>query len=708
MAQSKLPINYNPKDLEKKWYNFWEKESFFKPKHGKQKETFCIIMPPPNVTGRLHAGHALDATTQDVLIRFKRMKGFETLYIPGIDHAGIATQNVVEKIIFKKEDKHLYNMKREDFLKKVWDWKKEYGDIINTQLRAMGVSADWDYSLFTMDTEANQSVRKAFVQLYNEKIIYQSNYIVNWDTELKSAISDAEVEHIETKGTFYTLLYNIKDSSQKIEIATTRPETLFGDTAICVHPEDPRFQNIIGKTAITPLNNREIPIIVDTYVNREKGTGCLKVTPGHDFNDFEIGIRHKLPIINILNKDGTLNHEGLEWEGLPVLKARTKIVNRLNELNILKEKKEHLHSVGYGERSKKIIEPMVSKQWFVNVQYMAKDALHAVEKNHMKFFPKQWENTYFSWLRKPKDWCISRQLWWGHQIPVYYCNQCNHQWASELEPSQCSKCSQTDFYQDPDVLDTWFSSGLWPLSTLGWPNQERMKAKGFHKFYPSNVLITGHDIIFFWVARMMMMGIKFINEIPFHHVYIHAIIRDKQGQKMSKSLNNGIDPLKIIEEYGTDALRFTLAANSGYNFNLNLDPEKISGYRNFINKVWNAFRFVQPYLKNANNKLPNTKDLSTQERWIISELNGLTQKMNSSFEIYRYDNACSEIYVFVYEKFCSWFIEFSKPIINNKNKDLVTQRSTVLKYLFKKIISLLHPITPVFNGGNLELPKRKK
>ena len=693
-ANSELSKTYSPQEIENKWYLKWEKEGYFKPRSGKQKKTYCIIMPPPNVTGRLHAGHALDIVTQDALIRFKRMKGYETLWIPGMDHAGIATQNVVEKLVYEEENKTRHDFKRDEFVKKIWEWKEKHGNIIHQQQRSMGASPDWDYSLFTMDPEACRAVRKVFVYLYNEKLIYQSDYIVNWDPALQSAISDAEVEHKEIEGHFYHIFYCIKGSSQKLEIATTRPETLLGDTALCVHPDDQRYQHLIGQTAIVPLCHREVPIIADSYVDREKGTGCLKVTPGHDFNDFEIGQRHQLPIINILNKDGSLNEHGLQWRGLSCQEARKKIVSHLEELSLLKEKKKHTHQVGHGDRSKSIIEPMVSKQWFLNVQKMAQQAVQAVKKDQTQFYPKHWENTYFAWLNEPKNWCISRQLWWGHQIPVYYCKDCKHQWSSEDTPLKCPRCSGTQWYQDPDVLDTWFSSALWPFSTLGWPDQQKMNEKGFHKFYPSDVLITGHDIIFFWVARMMMMGIKFIKNIPFHHVYIHAIVRDKFGRKMSKSLNNGIDPLEMVKQYGADAFRFSLAADSGYNRNLNLDPQVINGYRNYMNKIWNAFRFLHPHLAKSQNQLPPLDQLDIQERWILSEFNTLAKEMNSSFEIYRYDDACSALYSFVYDKFCSWFIELSKPILDGHQEKTIIQRTTVLKIVFRNTLALLHPLSP--------------
>jgi valyl-tRNA synthetase len=688
-----LPKTYAPEEVEKKWYKTWDEGKHFAPKKGKVDEGFCIIMPPPNVTGKLHAGHALDITTQDALIRFKRMKGYETLFLPGMDHAGIATQSKVEELVWNESKKTRHDFTREEFLEKIWAWKEEYGGFIAEQQRVMGASCDWDYSMFTMDEEPNEAVREAFVEMYNEGLIYQSDYIVNWDPVLQSAISDAEVEHKEVQGAFYHIHYKVADSDILLEVATTRPETLLGDTAVAVNPNDERFSHLIGKKAIVPICNREVPIVGDEHVDIEKGTGCLKVTPGHDFNDFEIGQRHNLEIVNILNKDGTLNKHGLEWEGLSCKKARSKVIAKLEELGQFVKEEKHVHQVGHGDRSKAVIEPMVSKQWFVNVQEMAKVAVDAVETDKTKFYPKGWENTYFAWMREPKNWCVSRQLWWGHRIPVFTCKSCDHEWADkEVSPSACPKCSATNIEQDPDVLDTWFSSGLWPLTTLGWPNKERMAERGFDRFYPTSVLVTGFDIIFFWVARMMMMGTKFSNQIPFHKVYIHAIVRDKQGRKMSKSLGNGIDPIEMVETYGADAFRFTLAAGSGYNRNINLDPERIGGYRNFINKIWNAFRFISPVLELGSSTLP--ENLDDQEKWILAELNDTTKIMNESIEEFRYDDSCSAIYSFVYDSFCSWFIELSKNILNGDDEAKKAQRASVLKYCFREIVALLHPMTP--------------
>lgn len=696
-TENTLPKAFDPKGIEDKWYKTWEEGKYFKPKASKNGNgTYTILMPPPNVTGKLHMGHALDHTIQDILTRFKRMQGYETLWVPGQDHAGIATQAKVEQKLFKEQGKTKHDLGREKFLEEVWKWKEEYGGHIIEQIKKLGDSCDWDYFTFTMDEGPNKAVRKFFTDLYNEGFIYQADYIINWDPELQSAISDAEVDHKEVNGHFYHLHYRVKDSNQVLEVATTRPETLYGDTAVAVNPNDDRFEHLIGKMAIIPICNKEIPIIADTHVDMEVGTGCLKVTPGHDFNDYEIGKRKELPIVNILNKDGTFNENAKAIEGMNVKEGRKKTIELLKETESLVKVEDHKHQVGHSQRSGAIVEPMVSKQWFVNTDEMAKTSVTEVENDKMKFFPKGWENTYFSYQRNPRPWCISRQLWWGHQIPVYYCQEegCLHTWASETEPTECPNCSKKNFNQDEDVLDTWFSSGLFPLSTLGWPDAEKMNEKGFDRFYPSSVLITGFDIIFFWVARMMMMSNKATGKSPFPDTYIHAIVRDKSGTKMSKSLGNVIDPLDIIDQYGCDALRFTLAVSSGYNRNINLDPAKIEGYRNFVNKLWNAFRFIHPYLESSNDQGFEIEDLHHHEKWILTELNSVTREITEALDIYRFDDACNTIYHFVYEKFCSWFIELSKGILNSNNDALKTQRANILRYCFKEIVKLIHPVTP--------------
>lgn len=690
---TQLDTVYKPKLIEQKWYSTWEKSKAFKPKFSSKGKPFSIIMPPPNVTGKLHMGHALDNVCQDALIRYKRMQGFKTLWIPGTDHAGIATQSVVEKKIYKEKKLTRHDLGRTAFLKEVWQFKEDYGQQIIDQLKTLGVSCDWDYFTFTLDKVPNMAVKKTFCSMFNEGLIYQAERIINWDTTLESAISDAEVDYQEVKGKFYHIVYNVVGSDQKLIVATTRPETLFGDTAIAVNPKDDRFKHLIGKKALIPICNREVPIIGDEYVDSETGTGCLKVTPGHDFNDFEIGKRHKLPIINLLNTNGTFKENIFELSGLNVSQARSKTLVILEQQGKLHDVKDHIHQVGHGERSGTVIEPMISKQWFLNVKDMSKVALEAVQNNKMTFFPKGWENTYFSWLKNPQDWCLSRQLWWGHQIPVYQCDNCHHQFAAEIEPLSCPKCHSKKIQQDPDVLDTWFSSGLWPLSTLGWPDAKAMKEKNFETFYPTTTLVTGFDIIFFWVARMMMMCNKMSKQNPFSEVYIHAIVRDKLGQKMSKSLGNGIDPIELIDQYGCDAVRFTLAAGSGYNRSLNLDPARIEGYRNFMNKIWNAFRFIAPFLEKHNVSF-DIKKISIQEKWILSELNETISSVVKSMDEYRFDDACSVIYLFVYDKLCSWFIELSKNILYGSTSPAKLQRIAVLKFCFSQILKLLHPITP--------------
>lgn len=697
-TKDELSKTFSPSCVEDKWYKTWEEGGYFKPRAGTPgKKPYSILMPPPNVTGKLHMGHALNHSIIDLLIRFKRMQGHETLWIPGQDHAGIATQAIVEKKIFTETGKTKHDLGKDKFIQEIWKWKEEYGSHIIKQFKKLGDSCDWDYFTFTMDEIPNRSVKKFFVDMYNEGLIYQSDYIINWDPILQSAISDAEVEHKEVKGHFYHIHYRVKDSNQVLEIATTRPETLFGDTAIAVNPNDDRFEHLIGKTAIIPISGREIPIIADTHVNMEVGTGCLKVTPGHDFNDYEIGKRHELEIINIINKDGTLNENAAAVKDLSTLDGRKKTIELLKGSNLLVKTEDHVHKVGHSQRSGAIVEPMVSTQWFLNTEKIAKLSVEEVEQGNMTFFPKGWENTYFSYQRNPRPWCISRQLWWGHQIPVYYCQtkDCQHTWASEEEnASICPQCQGSEIKQDPDVLDTWFSSALFPLNTLGWPDETAMKDKGIEKFYPSATLVTAFDIIFFWVARMMMVSQKVTGKVPFKDTYIHAIVRDKDGVKMSKSLGNVVDPLELIKESGCDAMRFTLIVSSGYNRNINLDPSKIEGYRNFINKIWNAYRFIDPYLTHANDKALDIRDLHHHEKWILSELNDVIKVVTESFEIYRFDDACHAIYQFVYEKFCSWFIEISKGVLNANNEAMKIQRANVLKYCFKEVLKLLHPVTP--------------
>lgn len=704
---SELDKIFNPAIIEQKWYKKWEEQNCFAPvarttqttQKSKKSKTFSMIMPPPNVTGKLHMGHALNNTCQDILVRYKRMMGYETLWIPGTDHAGIATQSVVEKKIFQEKKMNRHQIGREAFLKEIWNWKNQYGEEIIMQLKALGVSCDWSYFTFTMDPIPNQAVKKVFTKLFNDGLIYQAEKIINWDTVLQSAISDAEVEYEEVQGNFYSITYKIKNSDESLMVSTTRPETLFGDTAVAVNPNDERYRHLIGQMCIVPLCHREIPIIADTHVDVTTGTGCLKVTPGHDFNDFEIGQRHLLPIISILTPNGTFNELAPHLEGLDVANGRKKTIELLQEQNLLVSIKPHTHQVGHGQRSGSIIEPRISKQWFLNVKELAAQAVHAVKSNKTNFIPQNWENTYFSWLDKPQDWCLSRQLWWGHRIPVYTCNHCQHVWASENDPHNCPQCKNSSFLQDPDVLDTWFSSALWPLSTLGWPNEKAMQAKRFSTFYPTTTLSTAYDIIFFWVARMMMLATPFAhNQVPFQHVYIHAMVRDKFGRKMSKSLGNGIDPMEMIKLYGCDAVRFTLASGAGFGRSINLDPARIESFRNFTNKIWNAYRFVAPFFNAESSNNKNSKlvisSLDLHEKWILAELNLVIKKVNDALENYRFDEACSALYHFIYEQFCSWFIELSKTILYQGSLKDKNQRALVLKTCFKELLSLIHPFMP--------------
>jgi len=693
MNDNEIPKVYEPAPIEAKWYQKWSEVKEIKSL--KKNKTFSLVMPPPNVTGRLHMGHALDNTCQDILVRYKRLQGFDALWIPGCDHAGIATQSVVEKKIQAEQKLSRHDLGREKFLEQVWKWKEEYGSNIVDQLKKLGVSCNWEYFMFTLDPHANKAVRKAFVELYRAGLIYRAERIIHWDPQLQSAISDAEVEYKEVKGKFYHLKYQVEGSEEYLVVATTRPETLFGDTAVAVHPQDQRYSHLMGKRVKLPLTNRYIPIIFDEHVDRELGTGCLKVTPGHDFNDFEIGKRHQLPIITILNKNGKFNHQADLIEGLNPQQARPKIITALQEVGVLLEMKDHLMLVGHGERSGGVVEPMVSLQWFLNVNDMAATAVKAVETKETSFIPETWENTYFAWLKNPKDWCLSRQLWWGHRIPVYYCESCKYEWASETDATDCPQCKSKHIKQDDDVLDTWFSSALWPITTLGWPDASLMKTKRFQDFYPNSVLVTAHDIIFFWVARMMMMCTYFMKgQLPFKDIYIHAIVRDKLGRKMSKSLGNGIDPIEMIDKYGCDAVRFTLAAGAGLSRNFNLDPLRIESNRNFMNKIWNAFRFVSPFMDEVKNIPINFKTLTEEEKWILAELNSVVQQVIKSLDDYRFDDACRELHSFIYDKLCSWFIELSKGILYKGSAAERMQRAGVLKLVFTDTLKLLHPFAP--------------
>ncbi len=682
---------YSPQDVEQKIYRMWESKGYFKSEDVSTKPPFCIILPPPNVTGSLHLGHAIDHTIQDVLIRWKRMSGFNACWLPGTDHAGIATQMVVEKTL-AKEGLHRKEMGREKFLEKVWEWKKQYGDTILSQMRRLGDSCDWDRLRFTLDEGVSKAVRKVFVDMYKQGLIYKGTRLVNWDTHLETAVSDLEVEHQDRKGSLWKIKYPIEGTSEFLIVATTRPETLLGDTAVAVHPDDERYEKFIGKKVKLPLTNRLIPIISDDYVTKEFGSGVVKITPGHDFNDYEVGQRHKLPIISVLNKNGTLNENAGTYAGLKVQEARKRVLADLEAQGLLAGEEPHLQKVPVSDRTGNIIEPFISDQWFVKIQKPAAPARSAVENGTTEFIPELWTKTYLHWMSNIEDWCISRQLWWGHRVPAWYCADCKHVTVSEVDISKCEKCTGIKIKQDEDVLDTWFSSALWPFSTFGWPeNNEALKT-----FYPTDVLVTGHDIIFFWVARMMMQGLHFMGDVPFRKVYIHGIVRDAQGRKMSKSVGNTVDPIELIEKFGADSLRFTLLSSVAGGRDLKFSDQRLEGYRNFMNKIWNATRFALQGLEGfkATQALPDKKDLSVYDQWITYKLKEVEGKVQEAFEDYRFADVANILYSFVWNDFCDWYLEFTKPIIYGTNVEEKAATQHVLAVTLNRIVRLLHPLIP--------------
>lgn len=692
---TELPDRYSAAEVEQRIYRWWEEKGYFEAEDRSTKPPFCIILPPPNVTGSLHMGHALDHTIQDVIIRWKRMSGFNTLWLPGTDHAGIATQSVVEREL-KKEGLTRKELGREKFVERVWEWKHKYGNRIYEQMRRLGDSCDWRRAVFTLDEGVSRAVRKVFVELYKRGLIYKGNRLVNWSPPLETAISDLEVEHRETKSTLYYIEYPIEGSDQVLTIATTRPETMLGDTAVAVHPEDERYKDLIGKNVILPLVGRKIPIIADEYVDKEFGSGVVKITPAHDFNDYQVGQRHKLPMINILNKNGTLNEEAGKYQGLKVQEARKRIVEDLKAEGRLKKEEPHMNSVGYCSRTGAVVEPFLSEQWFARMPRLAGVARQVVETGTIRFEPESWTKTFLHWMSIIEDWCISRQLWWGHRIPAWYCDDCGHITVAEVDPTACEKCSSSKIHQDEDVLDTWFSSGLWPFSTLGWPEQ----TEALKTFYPTNVLVTGFDIIFFWVARMIMMGLEFVRDVPFRKVYIHGLIRDAEGKKMSKSVGNALDPVELIEEYGADALRFTLMAQIASGRDLKFSEARLEGYRNFMNKIWNATRFSLGALKDFNppsegvKALPNKSDLSVADQWIVYQTGETIKMVNEYLENDRFSDAANTLYHFVWNEFCDWYLEFVKPIIYGPPSAERTATQLVLAQTLNRIMRLLHPFTP--------------
>ncbi|MDD2233842.1 MAG: valine--tRNA ligase [Desulfitobacteriaceae bacterium] len=679
---------YDSSQVESKWYQYWENKGFFRAELTGKKPAFSIVMPPPNVTGQLHLGHAMDCTLQDILTRFKRMQGYDTLWLPGTDHAGIATQAKVEEQL-TTEGQSREQMGRERFLKRVWDWKEQYGGQITRQLRRLGASCDWSRERFTMDEGCSEAVREVFVELYNKGLIYRGNYIINWCPKCQTTISDVEVEHLDREGHLWHLRYPVKDSEEFVIVATTRPETMLGDTAVAVHPEDERYKDMIGKTLILPLVNKEIPLIADEYVELGFGTGAVKITPAHDPNDFEIGRRHNLEQVAVLDKEAKMNEATGKYKGMDRYAAREMIVRDLAELGVLVRIEEHPHAVGECYRCSTAIEPLVSRQWFVKMEPLAQPALEVVREGKLQFVPERFSKIYLSWLENIRDWCISRQLWWGHRIPVWYCQDCDTEVCSKQDPSTCTNCGSDHLVQDPDVLDTWFSSGLWPFSTLGWPK----KTAELEKFYPTSVLVTGRDIIFFWVARMIFMSLEFQKEVPFRQVMIHGLVLDAQGRKMSKSLGNGVDPIEIIEEYGADTLRFMMITGNTPGNDLRFHVEKLEATRNFANKIWNASRFVLLNLKDY--QKDQRGELALADRWILSRYTALVESVTDCLEHYDLGEAGRLLYEFIWNEFCDWYIELCKPRLYDK-VDLNARRTaqSVILEVLDGTMRLLHPFMP--------------
>ncbi len=690
MLEANISKTYDPKEFEERIYKTWEEKKYFTPEVDKNKKPYTIMMPPPNITGQLHLGHALDGTLQDFLIRTKRMQGFSTLWLPGEDHASIATEVRVEKELLK-QGLYKKEMGREAFLEKVWEWSDEYREKIKNQYNKLGISADYTRERFTMDEGLSKAVRQVFVDLYNEGLIYRGNRIVNWCPKCQTAISDAEIEYEEKNGNFWHIKYPVIDSDEFIEIATTRPETMLGDTAVAVNAKDKRYSHLLGKTLKLPLVEREIPIIADDYVDMEFGTGAVKITPAHDPNDYEVGRRHNLTEIVMMNKDGSIAEGYGKYSGLDRYEARKAIIKDLEAQGYLVKTREHVHNVGTHDRCETIIEPVTSKQWYVKMQPLADPAIDVVREGKIKFVPERFSKTYFNWMENIQDWCISRQLWWGHRIPVWYCEDCGEIIAAVDEPSSCNKCSSHKLRQDDDVLDTWFSSALWPFSTLGYPeNTEDLKY-----FYPTSTLVTGYDIIFFWVARMIFSGIHSMKEIPFDTVLIHGIVRDSQGKKMSKSLGNGVDPLEVIEKYGADALRFMLVTGNSPGNDIRYYEEKVESARNFANKIWNASRFVMMNLDvEIINEFKDCKEYTLADKWILSRINSVVKEVSENIEKFETGMAAQKIYDFMWTEFCDWYIELVKPILYGEDRKSKGVVLNVLNEVLTTGLKLLHPVMP--------------
>ena len=684
---SELPKTYDPKSVEDKLYKFWVDSGFFHAEVNPDKKPYTIVIPPPNVTGQLHMGHAFDETLQDILIRTKRMQGYEALWMPGTDHAGIATQIKVEENLRKEEGLTRYDLGREEFLKRVWAWKDKFGSRIISQLKKLGTSCDWDRERFTMDEGCSKAVREVFVNLYNKGLIYKGHRIINWCPHCATALSDAEVEYETQPGKLWHIRYPLADGSGELVVATTRPETFMGDTGVAVNPNDERYKHLIGKTCILPIMNREIPIFGDEYVDMEFGTGCVKVTPCHDPNDFEMGQRHNLEQILVFNEDATVNANGGKYEGMDRYECRKAVVKDLEEGGWLVKIEDHEHNVGTCYRCGTTVEPMTSAQWFVKMAPLAKPAMDVVNEGKTKFVPDRFSKTYLRWMENVHDWCISRQLWWGHRIPAFYCDDCGEMTVSKTDVCTCPKCGGTHIHQEEDVLDTWFSSALWPFSTLGWPD----KTKELEYFYPTSTLVTGYDIIFFWVARMIFSGVEHMGETPFKTVYIHGLVRDAQGRKMSKSLGNGIDPLEVIDQYGADALRFTLATGNSPGNDMRFSDERVQASRNFCNKIWNASRFIQMNLtidKDKAVQLP--ADLTIEDKWILSKFNTLVADVTRNIDQYELGLAAAKLNDFIWENFCDWYIEIAKTRLQTGDENV----QKVLCYVLSGAMQLLHPFMP--------------
>ncbi|MDO3376704.1 valine--tRNA ligase [Geoalkalibacter halelectricus] len=689
--EPKLPKGYEPAQVEDKWYRQWETGGCFHAEENSPKPHYSIVIPPPNVTGVLHMGHALNNTLQDILVRWKRMTGHEVLWMPGTDHAGIATQNVVEKqLAAQGQDRHALG--REEFVARVWQWREESGGQIINQLKRLGASCDWQRERFTMDEGLSHAVREVFVRLYEEGLIYRDNRLINWCPRCHTALSDLEVEHDEKKGHLWHMRYPVQGTERHIVVATTRPETMLGDTAVAVHPEDERYRELIGKSVLLPLVNREIPIIADEYVDPQFGSGAVKITPAHDFNDFEIGKRHQLEFINIFDESGRINETGGPYQGQERAAARKAVVADLEAQGMLERIEDYKLAVGECYRCKTVIEPYLSKQWYVRVAPLAEQAIKAVQQGDTRIVPAQWEKTYFEWMFNIQDWCISRQIWWGHRIPAWFCDDCDQISVSREDLSACAHCGSSNIRQESDVLDTWFSSALWPFSTMGWPED----TETLRKFYPTSCLVTGFDILFFWVARMLMMGLKFMDEVPFREVYIHALVRDAQGQKMSKSKGNVIDPLGVIDEYGADAFRFTLAAFAAMGRDIKLAPERIAGYKAFANKLWNAARFA---LMNLEGFDPagidlEREELSLADQWILVRLADTARATNKALAEYKFNEAANTLYAFTWHAFCDWYIELGKEDLYGEDAGRKARVQAVLFTVLEQLLRLLHPVMP--------------